>query len=216
MSRWSVSAFADWVRGTPKPTALPIGSWTKWEKEAKSAHPIRYWLVEEAFDKVQSIIHWPEQKINDVRYYINNRWITGTHTLRAERSQIKPGSWIDLSGRFLPCMFGALVDYVEIEKAWNHCAWDDEAKKKYSVPWYRSSWLSLRTWRCPEAGIEHLEWEAGLKKGADFQLAPTDPKFNEPTPQALAAREILELYRWYKEVYLHRLDPMEISGWSEY
>jgi hypothetical protein len=38
----------------------------------------------------------------------------------------------------------------------------------------------------------------------------------EPTYQALAAREIFELYTWWKEIYPLRPDPYDASGWSAY
>jgi hypothetical protein len=34
-----------------------------------------------------------------------------------------------VGNRFLPCLFNELVDFVEIEQAWHHCVWSDEAKK---------------------------------------------------------------------------------------
>jgi hypothetical protein len=38
----------------------------------------------------------------------------------------------------------------------------------------------------------------------------------EPTYQAKAAKEILELYTWWKEVYPNRPDVHDASGWSAY
>jgi hypothetical protein len=38
----------------------------------------------------------------------------------------------------------------------------------------------------------------------------------EPTYQAIKAQEILELYRWWTEVYPNRPDPHEAGGWSAY
>ncbi len=37
-----------------------------------------------------------------------------------------------------------------------------------------------------------------------------------PTYQAIAAKEMLELYTWWKEVYPKRPDPYDASGWSAY
>ena len=47
---WTCSKFADWLRGSPKGGAKTSGEWRKWEIEAKSAHPIRWWLAEEGLD----------------------------------------------------------------------------------------------------------------------------------------------------------------------
>jgi hypothetical protein len=38
----------------------------------------------------------------------------------------------------------------------------------------------------------------------------------EPTYQATAAREILELYKWWTKVYPNRPDPHDAGGWSAY
>jgi hypothetical protein len=40
--------------------------------------------------------------------------------------------------------------------------------------------------------------------------------YGDPTHQALAAQEILALYRWWREVYPNRPDIHDASGWSAY
>jgi hypothetical protein len=37
-----------------------------------------------------------------------------------------------------------------------------------------------------------------------------------PTSQALAAKEIKELYTWWTVTYRNRPDPYDASGWTEY
>jgi hypothetical protein len=54
-----------------------------------------------------------------------------------------------------------------------------------------------------------------LKFNEDW-LSKDDPKFGKPTPQAVAAKEIRELYTWWTTVYRNRPDPHEASGWSAY
>jgi hypothetical protein len=213
---WSCSRFADWLRGTPKLGAGTRQQWRAWRKTAKETHPIRFWIVEEGLDYIQNFINWPMDKLNDVRYYINNRWITRSHALTAHPRDIRPGSWCDVGNRFLPCLFNELVDFVEIEQAWHHVAWDEEASKRYSVPWWRRGWLRLRTWRCPEAGVDHLKWAAGLKLDQHMGVDPGNAEYGQPTPQALAAREILELYMWWTVERPARPDPYDASGWSAY
>jgi hypothetical protein len=148
--------------------------------------------------------------------YINNRWVSHSHRLTAHPRDIAPGSWNDVGNRFLPCMFNELVDFVEIEQAWHHCIWSDEAKTKFNVPWYRSGWLRWRTWRCPEAGMEYLQWASGLTVGEDMGAEPGSKGFGEPTYQAKAAKEIIELYTWWTVTYRNRPDPYDASGWTAY
>ena len=211
-SYWSCSNFADWLRGESKPEAGTGKEWAEWKKASKEKHPFRYWLAEEGLDHIQDFVTWPERKLNDVRYYINNRWVSRTHALTAHPRDIPRGQWADVGNRFLPCLFNELVDFVEVETAWNHVLWDEEARKKYKTPWYRSGWLRWRTWRCPEAGIDYLKWAMTLTNKEFIEEGEQE----EPTYQAKAAQEILELYTWWKEVYPKRSDPHDAGGWTAY
>lgn len=211
---WSCSKFADIIRGTPKLNAGTSKEWSTWKKEAKAEHPIRFWLAEEGLNYLQDFVTWPITKLNDIRYYINNRWITKSHALTAHPQDIKPGHWQDLGNRFLPCMFNELVDYVEVECAWHNVMCDKEARKKYNPPWWRRGWLRLRAWRCPEAGLDYLNWSASLVINEEHGVNPGEEGYGEPLGQAEAAKEILALYRWWTEVYRNRPDPYDASGWS--
>ena len=209
---WSCTKFADWLRGTAKLGAGTSEEWDKWNTAAKMKHSFRYWVAEEALDAVQNFVNYPMDKLNDVRYYINNRWISKSHALTADPRDIRPGNWCDVGNRFLPCLFKELVDFVEIEQAWHHCMWNDEAKTKFNVPWYRKGWLRLRTWRSPEAGLAYLTWASTL---TNEEFLDDDKKSEAvPTYQAKSAKEIIELYTWWTETYRNRLDPYEASGWT--
>jgi len=213
---WTCSKFADWIRGTTKLKAGTSEEWHEWEDRAKSAYPIRWWIAEEGLDYVQKFVYYIPDKLNDIRYYINNRWVSYSHALTAHPRDIQPGNWSDVGNRFLPCMFNELVDFVEIEQAWHHCMWSDEAKTEYEVPWWRSGWLRLRTWRSPEAGMEYLKWASGLVVDENMGAEPGSKGFGEPTYQAKAAKEIIELYTWWTVTYRNRPDVHDVSGWSDY
>lgn len=206
---WSCTKFADWLRGTMKPPAATSEGWREWEKDAKATYPIRYWIAEEGLDHLQNTIFWPIDKLHAVKYWFNNRFVTKTHALT---SNLRKGQWHELDTRMLHSMFDELVNYVEVELAWWHIAWDDEASKKYKAPFYARGWFRWRTWRCPEAGVANLEWASTL---TDEEFLPDDEKHKAKlTPQAKSAKEVLELYRWWKEVYPNRPDPHDASGWS--
>jgi hypothetical protein len=203
---WTCSKFADWIRGTAKPKAETSQGWREWRKEAEKQNPIRYWIAEEGLDHLQDIWLWIPDKLNDIRYYINNRWIIRSHACTAHPSDIKPGDWCDVGNRFLPCLFNELVDFVEVETAWHTCIWDEEARKKFQPPWWQKRWFFRwgQQWRCPEAGMSHLVWASGLKDdNGGF------------TQQALNAKEIIDLYVWWKHIRPKRPDPMDASGWSD-
>ena len=209
---WSCSPFADWLRGTKKLGAGTSEEWDEWTTAAKMKHNFRYWLAEEGLSHLQDFVYYIPNRLNDVRYYINNRWVSRSHSLTAHSRDIKPGNWCDVGNRFLPCLFNELVDFVEIEQAWHHCMWSDEAKTKFETPWWRKGWLRWRTWRCPEAGLEYLRWAETLTN-EEF-LEEGEKHKAEPTYQAKAAKEIIELYTWWTVTYRNRPDPYEASGWS--
>lgn len=197
---WSNSKIANLIRGTPKISIGTLDEWRDWEQTAKSAHSFRFWLAEDGLDLLQRFFYWPSDRFRDIRAYINNRWITRSHCLTAHPRDIKPGSWRDVGDRFLPCMFNELVDFVEIENAWMLVAFDDEARKKYQTPWWRTNFLRLRAWRCAEAGVESLERETKLICDEEWGYNSSSENYGKPMPQAIAAQEILDLYRWWKEV----------------
>ena len=211
---WTCSKFADWVSGTTKLKCGTGEEWHEWEDRAKSAYPIRWWIAEEGLDYLQKFVYYIPDQLNEIRYYINNRWVSHSHALTAHPRDIQPGNWSDVGNRFLPCMFNELVDFVEIEQAWHHCLWSDEARTEFDVPWWRKGWLRWRTWRCPEAGLEYLRWASTL---TNAEFLDEDKKHEAvPTYQATSAKEIIELYTWWTVTYRNRPDPYEASGWSAY
>lgn len=210
---WSCSRFADFLRGIPK---LEVGSskeWNDWEKEAKTKHPIRYYIAEEFLDKIQDIIMYPIDKLYAVKYWFNNRFITKTHALT---SNLKKGEWHELDERILHCLFTELVKFVQIEKSWKNIICDEDAARKYNAPWFAKGWGRFRTWRNEESGLDHLDWETTLVKDESWGLSPDDLEFGKPTHQALAAQEISELYHWWVYERPKRVDPFDASGWTEY
>jgi hypothetical protein len=115
--------------------------WDNWTTAAQMKHNFRYWLAEEGLSYLQDFVTWPVRKIYDVKYYINNRWVTRTHALTAHPRDIKPGAWCDVGNRFLPCLFNELVDFVETESAWSHIAWGSKEDRASSCHAYLMSWL---------------------------------------------------------------------------
>ena len=210
---WSCTGLADRIRGTPKPTALGWEEWDTWKQQARSAHPIRYWLAETVLDNVQRVVNWIPDKLYDIKYYLNNRFISRTHSLTSHPSHIRPGTWRDFGDRILPCLFDELVNYVEVDLAWKNIAWDREARKKYNPPWWAWGWWRTHSWRSQQAGLDHLAWEMSLTYTSD---EVDDDSVGTPTPQAISAQEVLRLYKWWTEVYPNRPDPYEVSGWSDW
>ena len=206
---WTCSKFADWLRGTTKLKCGTSEQWHEWERRAKADFPVRWWLAEEGLDYVQKFFMFIPDKLYALKYYINNRWVTKTHALTAHPRDIPRGEWRDVGNRFLPCLFNELVNFVEIELAWNFCVWDSEARKKYQYPWWRR-WY--RNWRSEEAAMAYIAWAKTL---TNAEFLDEDKKHEAvPTHQAETAKEIEILYRWWKYERPQRPDPYDVSGWS--
>jgi hypothetical protein len=212
---WSCTPFADWLRGTKKLSAGTSEEWDNWTTAAQMKHNFRYWLAEEALGHIQDFVTWPVRSLHSVKYYINNRWVSRTHSLTAHPRDIKPGQWQDVGNRFLPCLFNELQDFVEVESAWMHIAWGSkEDRAKYNPPFWASGWWRWRTWRCPQAGIDHLDWAMTLVMDDNMGVEKDSENFGKPTGQAERAKELKELYIWWTVTYRARPDPYDASGWT--
>jgi hypothetical protein len=210
---WTCSKFADWLRGTKKLSAGTAEEWDEWTTTAQMRHNFRYWLAEEGLDYLQKVVYYVPDTFYSIKYYINNRWVTRTHSLTAHPRDIKPGNWHDVGNRFLPCLFNELQDFVEVELAWSHIVWgSEEDKAKYKAPFWATGWFRWRTWRCPEAGLDHLDWAMTLTN--EEWLAEDKKGEAVPTSQATSAKEIKELYLWWTQTYRNRPDAYEASGWT--
>ena len=215
---WSCSKFAKWVSTTfgarPKPDSGTAEEWAEWHRDVRNNHPAVYWFTEKFLDAAQNVIWWPYDKVCDARYYLFNRYVSKTHYLQ---TGLKPGEYHSVEKRLLHGMFTELVDFIEVEKAYHHCVCDDEKRAQYQLPWWRGGWYWLRwgVWRCPEAGLDYLDWESSLKFDDEW-MDKADPKYGTSTPQALAAMEQKRLYEWWKNIRPNRPDPYDESGWSEF
>lgn len=208
-SYWSSSKIGNWIRGTEYPEHASSQGWDAISAIAKATHPVRYWIAETLLDKIQDVVMFPQDKYYDIKYYIDNRWVTKTHALTAHPKDIKLGEWCDLGYRFLPCMFNELVNFVEIELAWSFIRWDNEnAKAKYNYPNY---WFGhFRDWRCKQAGLDYLQWASTIS------YSNSENKVPQLSQQALVAIELAKLYTWWTEERPNRVDPSDVSGINEF
>lgn len=213
------SKIFNWLRtklGVTKPYALELGKWDEWRDEFRKNKPVVFWLTETLPDLLEK----PAEKIVDPLYdakcYIRNRWITKSHALT---SNLKKGEYYEFDTRMLHCLFDELVNFVEIEKAHLQVVFcgDKEKHKKYNMPWWNSkSWLRWGQWRSAEAGIDYLKWEISITLNQDYGVYPSDPEWGKPTGQAKAAKEILDLYTWWKVDRPARPSADDLSGWTEH
>lgn len=200
---WSCTDFAHVVLSKfniDKPTSASMTGWDEWKDHAIDVNKFIYWLVEEQFDNVQDVIYFPYDVFNTIRIYVRNRFIDRVHLLDTKLSR---GEWYDRDTLLMHGMFELLVDFVELEKAnmWFNSHSDEIVPFQFNHSW--AKWFSQRS---EEAGLKYLDWEMSL----------IDEDTNELTHQASAAKEIVEIYHWWKNIRPIRIDPMDISGWSKW
>lgn len=173
-----------------EPVALPWNEWKKWEEEQKKTRPIMYFCQLVVWQKIKDTCENIHRKFwHDPIYEIKYRT---THKYNVLDTGLIP-SYYDLDTRILHGLFNELVNFVECEKAWMNVVWGKEPGKRGLFERFRS----------PELGVQYLQWEIDL--GGDENKA-----------NAEIAKETLALYKWWKEVYPTRPDPMDASGWSAY
>lgn len=201
MDYWSCSKLANWIRGTPKPFALEWKAWDIWHEQAKKKHPFRYWIAEEFLNKIQDFINLPIDIYHTIEIYIRNRFIDKIHYLK---TGLKPGEYYDLDYRILNGLFYELVEFVEVEQAHLMKCYEKEKKYKFIKG------------RCPQAGLDYLDWACNLKLNEDYGISPDSEDYGKPTEQAEKSKIILKLYHWWKN-RPNRKNPYDIieSGQSE-
>ena len=175
LRHWCCSGFADLLRGTEKPTALGWNEWKDWHKQAQAAHPYRYYLAEKLLPRLQKMFFFPADCVGSAHSWYHNRFVSKTHCLK---TGLKPGVYHELDDRILHGLFNELSCFVEEELAALR-----PKDNKYE----------FKKGKCPEAGLDHLDWEASLVYDTEG-----DPLFGKPTPQAETAKLIKELYLWWR------------------
>jgi len=196
---WTCSRFADWVRGERKPTALSLDEWDEWRDDLARRRPLRYFLAERGLKHLQDLVMFPLDLWRTATRRFMLRFVERPYCLD---TGLLKWDWHELDERIIHALFNELKNYVEVELASMFIATDKGG-------------FRMRGGRCPEAGVANLEWQCSLKYGDSEFVKKGDPKRGRPTPQAVSAKRILELYRWWTEVRPARPDPMDASGWSE-
>jgi len=168
------------------PGALSSKGWRLFNDEYKKKAPVRYWIMHDLKYKAYMPFVWKYEKVSDwIRYRTYDRY----HIVE---SGLEPG-YYDVCTQMLHVNFNILKDFVEVEQAWSRYLWSGEYKEQASwcekhMPFYRR----VFPFRSPEHGIKHFEWAATLDD-------PALPPHERCDHQAVAAREILVLYKWWVE-----------------
>jgi hypothetical protein len=201
---YSSSKIVEWMREKifkiDKPFSLGWGQWAKWDADLKKSRPFAFFVTETLPDWLEYIPKYSIDYVDNLRYYIVNRC---DHSHRLD-SKLAKGKYYEFEEIMLHSMFDSYIDFIEIETANSHISWGDkELRAKYNLPlWRRIRWLRWgSSFRCPQAAIDHLQWEMNLE---------------EPTHQKQAAFEKMELYTWWKDIRPTREDSWEASGFGQF
>jgi|SRR6185437_939759 len=151
-------------------------------------------------------------KLRHIYYNIRNRLFKKYYLI--DIKAMPRGDWWDTDYRMFHGMFQLLVDYVEGEcshlskygsKYVTEKLEKDEDVHRFIVAYYQSPkwfrWIEKERWN-RLLGQAHLEWEISLDR-------PDLPENERNPSQAKSARKILELYKWYKDIYPNRIDPCD-------
>lgn len=206
-SAWPVF---EWLRKklkVDKPEYLGWGEWDEWDANFKKTRPVAFFLTESVPEAIDWLDEQTLERLDHVRAYYVNRFVTKSHILP---TGLEKGRSYSVDDRLLHGVFGALIDFVEVECASMHLAFTDDKNefKRFKYPWWRKAWITRwNTWRCPEAGIAYLYGHMALD----------DPEnAHRFAPQAAQARETFELYYWWKHVRPYRPSVEEASGMTAF
>lgn len=185
-----------------KPRAMTWDGWDEWHLAAKKSNPFGYWIHETIPDFFHACLRKITDPFRNIKFWVRYRVFDRYHVIP---TGLKPG-YHEFDERCMNGMFNMLVYYVEYELAWRYALSDAELKKKY--PWYSKGWFRFKSAPMPNEGLLHLKWESTLD-------SPNLPHGSRNDWQAQRAREVIDLYHWWKFIRPMRKDPMDLSGWTE-
>lgn len=196
--------YKDYIRkkfNIEKPKAATWDGWNEWHDKTKNKNPRGYFWLETFPNFFEDNWTYVIRQFGDMKRWVRYRTFDRYHIID---TGLEPG-FREFDERCLHGCFSMLVDYVEKDLAWRSALFSEEDYSKY--PWWGRGLFRVKVSRQPEIGVKHLRWESGLDNP---NLSPT----SRSDYQAERAREILDLYHWWKFVRPLRKDPMDLGGWS--
>lgn len=170
-----------------KVTGLTAEGWTDRKKWLQENMPWKYWAEDKLDDIRWSINHFIDRYIllEDVRYYLRNRFVTKTHLLRTD---VKKGDWAEADTRLFDAIMLLNVDFLEKENN------------------YRDNWIKEE---CGEENfVPYKPWEVyevEKKERGEKNCIDGDPddenSYGMPPHQWQGALARWEVYKWFKETY---------------
>lgn len=155
------------------PASGSLGDWESFDRTFKADAPIRYFITRTLREEVL----WPvSHELGKVKDFFKYRY-TIKHRYHTMDTGLKP-NYYDTDTRLMHTVFQSIVDYVEVELAWQHFVQSEEGKSRIN---------RFRFERSIIHGLQYLDWEIAL----------IDPMTGEQPNQARTAAEIREIYMWW-------------------
>jgi hypothetical protein len=152
-----------------------MAGWKLWKQQSSTDNPWRHWLAEDGLRKLQDWWLFAHDCWYSIRVYTSNRFRTQTHVLP---TGLEVGQWHEFETRLIHGLFNTFCIFVETEQ----CSSNKPSR---------------------EEGLTHLIWAAHLRY-TDEWINPTEEHYGKLTGQAIAAREQLELYYWWRDIRPNR------------
>jgi hypothetical protein len=152
-------------------------------------------------------------KYSRVKEFIKFGLIRKHHCIRISSLDRR---YYDTDTRLLHGCFQLLVDFIEVEKASHQRSSNLYEKGGWKWFLYKNSPWWLNWLVCPRSrklGMQYLDWEMAIP---DEVVEREDGTVDGCPGQSEAAKEQRALYTWWTEVYPNRIDPMDLSGLSEF
>lgn len=192
-SYWSNSKLShklqQWAGMEKSPASATAKEWRLLSERQRAVNPIVYWITEDGFNIVQNILYFPSDVYRNLKAKFHNIFISKPHYIR---TKLPVGEWHECNTRILHGLCELVVHFVETEKAhmYDISVMFDESGSRPTIKDRR------------EAGLAYLDWEISLGE--------------ESPGQSHTAKEIKEIYLWWKDIRPARIDPHDESGWSDY
>ncbi len=203
--------FIRWLRKKifriDKPCYTSFGRWQRWQRLTKKERPCGWFLTETVPIFIEKMVGvFLDPVIN-----YKNKWVM-KNIVRPHLfdSRLSPEKQHDYKKKFLHGLFNELVNYVEVTLANRWVLWSVMQQRKYQYPaWRKHWWLNWRPWRCSQAGIDSLKWQAELDE-SDLAAGKRTKMIVE------SAQEIMLLYSWWVHVRLQRSESWVCVGLEEF
>jgi hypothetical protein len=196
--------------------------WENYDKYLKNQWPKAnaffnvLYSIDSFFRRIRRL--WKDKVYYPIRYRIIDKY----HIVKTD---LKP-NYYDKDTIMLHACFSLLVDYVEKECAWMY-ELNEQSEQRSNNQTYNSLldrvkglwnlYLRRKCWKPNEKqGLAYLDWASSLTLDEGWGIASDDPHYGQPSQQALYAREIKQLYLWWKHEYANRIDPYDMYDHNDF